>query len=122
MLFAGNSAGTCFESVLDRADQFLPERKVSYFFTIAVERNRLAQRPFVRSGTLPSLIAIRREDRTWVKGYKNAVDTLGPWEKRAGLFSSVVLSKDERRAWMRVAAQRGERLEVAVSKFVVAAP
>jgi hypothetical protein len=69
-----------------------------------------------------ALIAIRREDRTWVKGYKNAVDTLGPWEKRAVLFSSVILSKDEKRAWMRVAAQRGDRLEVAIAKFVMAAP
>jgi len=67
-----------------------------------------------------ALIAIRRQDRTWVKGYKNAVDTLGPWEKRAVLFSSRILAKDEMRAWMRIAAQRGGRLEVAVSKFVVA--
>jgi Reverse transcriptase (RNA-dependent DNA polymerase). len=65
-----------------------------------------------------ALLAIRRNDRTWVKGYKNAVDTLGPWEKRAVLLSSQILSKDERRAWMRVAAQRGDLLEVAVSKFV----
>jgi hypothetical protein len=67
-----------------------------------------------------ALIAIRRQDRTWVKGYKNAVDTLGPWEKRAVLFSSRILAKDEMRAWMRIAAQRGDRLEVAVSKFVMA--
>jgi hypothetical protein len=69
-----------------------------------------------------ALIAIRGQDRTLVKDYKNAVDTLGPWEKRAVLFSSVILSKDERRAWMRVAAKRGDALEIAVSKFVAASP
>jgi hypothetical protein len=66
-----------------------------------------------------ALIAIRRKDRTWVKGYKNAVDTLGPWEKRAVLYSSIILSDDEKRAWMRISVQRGDRLEVAVSKFAM---
>ena len=66
-----------------------------------------------------ALIAIRREDRTWVKGYKNGVDTLGPWEKRAVLYSARILSRDEREAWMKIAGKRGDRLEVAITKFVM---
>jgi hypothetical protein len=68
-----------------------------------------------------ALIAIRKNDRTWVKGFKNVVDTLGPWEKRAVLFSSKILSSDEKKAWMRVAAKRGDRLEAAVATFVLTA-
>jgi reverse transcriptase-like protein len=75
----------------------------------------------IRSLRDRALIAIRRQDRTWIKGYKNAVDTLGPWDKRAVLYSAQILSEDERRAWMRIAAQRGDRLEIAVTKLVMAA-
>lgn len=66
-----------------------------------------------------ALIAIRRKDRIWVKGYKNGVDTLGPWEKRTVLYSAKILSKDEREAWMKIAGKRGDRLEVAITKFVL---
>jgi hypothetical protein len=64
-----------------------------------------------------ALIATRREDRTWVKGYKNGVDTLGPWDKRAVLYSAQILSKDEKRTWLRIAGRRGGCLEAAVAKF-----
>jgi Reverse transcriptase (RNA-dependent DNA polymerase) len=64
-----------------------------------------------------ALIATRREDRTWVKGYKNGVDTLGPWDKRAVLYSAQILSKDEKKTWLRIAGRRGDCLEAAVAKF-----
>ena len=64
-----------------------------------------------------ALIATRREDRTWVKDYKNGVDTLGPWDKRAVLYSAQILSKDEKRAWLKLAARRGDCLEAAVATF-----
>lgn len=67
-----------------------------------------------------ALVAMRRNDRTWVKGHKNGVDTLGPWEKRAVLYSGKILSKDERQAWMRVASRRGTKLEKAVTELVMA--
>jgi Reverse transcriptase (RNA-dependent DNA polymerase) len=66
-----------------------------------------------------ALVATRAEDRTWVKGYKNSVDTLGPWDKRAVLFSSQILSQDERKNWLKVAARRGDLLEIAVAKYVL---
>ena len=64
-----------------------------------------------------ALIATRREDRTWVKDYKNGVDTLGPWDKRAVLYSGQILSRDEKQAWLKLAARRGDCLEAAVAKF-----
>jgi Reverse transcriptase (RNA-dependent DNA polymerase) len=67
-----------------------------------------------------ALIAVRRQDRTWVKGYKNAVDTLGPWEKRAVLYSARILSNDEKKAWMKIAAKRADELEKAVCALVLA--
>jgi len=66
-----------------------------------------------------ALVATRAEDRTWVKDYKNSVDTLGPWDKRAVLFSSQILSEDERKNWLKVAARRGDTLEAAVAKYVL---
>jgi hypothetical protein len=66
-----------------------------------------------------ALIAIRAEDRTWVKTHKNGLDTLGPYEKRAILFASQVLSSDERRVWMGIAKTRGEFLEQVIADHML---
>jgi hypothetical protein len=66
-----------------------------------------------------ALLARRRSDRTWIKGYKNGLDILGPWEKRAVLYAASVLSQDEAVHWLDVAAARGDILEAAVAKFVI---
>ena len=66
-----------------------------------------------------ALVARRRSDRTWIKGYKNRIDVLGPWEKRAVLFAASILSKDETSQWLKVAAARGDITEAAVAKFVM---
>ncbi|PYJ73991.1 MAG: hypothetical protein DME75_00025 [Verrucomicrobia bacterium] len=66
-----------------------------------------------------ALVARRRADRTWVKGYKNSLDVLGPWEKRAVLYAASVLSHDEARHWLKVAAARGDIIEGAVAKYVI---
>jgi len=44
-----------------------------------------------------ALIALRRKDRAWVKSHKSGLDTFGPWDKRAVLFASQILSGDERK-------------------------
>ena len=67
-----------------------------------------------------ALIARRRSDRTWVKGYKNGIDVLGPWEKRAVLYAAEVLSEDEAVHWMQGIAAHGDILETAVAKHVIA--
>jgi hypothetical protein len=67
-----------------------------------------------------ALIARRRGDGTWIKGYKNGLDVLGPWEKRAVMYAGTVLSEDELVHWLRVAAARGDILESVVAKFAIA--
>jgi hypothetical protein len=67
-----------------------------------------------------ALMARRRSDRTWVKDYKNGVDVLGPWEKRAVLYAANVLSEDEAVHWMQGVAARSDILETAVAKYVIA--
>jgi len=66
-----------------------------------------------------ALIALRRSDRTWVKGYQNGLDVLGPWEKRAVIYAASVLSQDETIHWLEVAAARGDIIEAAVAKYVI---
>jgi len=66
-----------------------------------------------------ALVARRRSDRTWVKGYKNGLDVLGPWEKRAVLYAACVLSQDEALHWLQVAAVRGDIIETAVARYVI---
>ena len=66
-----------------------------------------------------ALLARRRSDRTWVKGYKNRLDVLGPWEKRAVLYAASVLSQDEAIHWLEIAAARGDAVESAVAKCVI---
>jgi Reverse transcriptase (RNA-dependent DNA polymerase) len=72
-------------------------------------------------GTLrdQALVARRRADRTWVKGYKNGLDILGPWEKRAVLYAASILSHDEMLHWLQVAAARGDIIETAVARYVI---
>jgi hypothetical protein len=65
-------------------------------------------------------IALRRNDRAWVKTYKNGIDTLGPWDKRAVLFASKVLADDERRSWLRIAKSRGDVLEQVLADHLLA--
>jgi Reverse transcriptase (RNA-dependent DNA polymerase) len=67
-----------------------------------------------------ALVARRRSDRIWVKDYKNGVDVLGPWEKRAVLYAAEVLSEDEAVHWMQGVAAGGDILESAVAKHVIA--
>ncbi len=67
-----------------------------------------------------ALIALRRNDRVWVKSHKSGLDTLGPWDKRAVVFSSQVLSADERRSWLRIAKARGSLLDQIVADHLIA--
>jgi hypothetical protein len=66
-----------------------------------------------------ALIARRRQDTTLVKSYKSGLDVLGPWEKRAILYSSTVLSKDEMVTWLRIAGARGDVIEKAIASYLL---
>ena len=67
-----------------------------------------------------ALIARRRQDATWIKGYKNGLDVLGPWEKRAVMYAATVLSEDELVHWLRIVRARGDVTDSAVAKFAIA--
>lgn len=62
-----------------------------------------------------ALVAKRKSDRVWVKSHKSGLDVLGPWERRAILFASSVLSRDEMSNWLKVAGARGDVTEHAIS-------
>jgi hypothetical protein len=61
-----------------------------------------------------ALIARRSNDKTWVKDFKDNIDALGPWDKRAVIHSAIVLSRDECSHWLGLIASKGEILEKAI--------
>lgn len=66
-----------------------------------------------------ALLALSRGDRTWVRTHKNGLDTLGPYEKRAVLHSSQVLTSDEQKVWLRIAKSRGSLLDQVVADWLL---
>jgi hypothetical protein len=62
--------------------------------------------------------AILKKDVTWVKDYKDKVDMLGPWDKRAVIYSSSLLTKDERVAWLNCYFTSTDILERSIAKFL----
>ena len=65
-----------------------------------------------------ALIAKRKSDTTWVKEYKDSLDVLGPWDKRAVLYAASVLSKDEMTHWLNLASARGDILDKAIAAYL----
>jgi len=66
-----------------------------------------------------ALLAKRSRDLSWVKSRKNGLDTLGPYEKRAVLYASQILSSDERKVWMGIVKERGDLLEQVVASYLL---
>lgn len=66
-----------------------------------------------------ALIAKRLNDTTWIKDHKDGLDVLGPWDKRAILYSAVILSSDELKHWAGLVSSRGNILDKAVASYVV---
>lgn len=58
-----------------------------------------------------ALLARRKNDRVWVKSYKDGLDVLGPWNKRAILYASDILSRDEMEHWTKLESSRGDILD-----------
>nr|RNJ69223.1 MAG: hypothetical protein EDM05_10185 [Leptolyngbya sp. IPPAS B-1204] len=65
-----------------------------------------------------ALMARRKGDTTWVKEYKDSLDVLGPWDKRAVLYAASVLSKDEMTHWINLASARGDILDKAIAAYL----
>lgn len=66
-----------------------------------------------------ALIALRQHDATWVRGFRDGIDVLGPWDKRAVLHSSSVLSHDEMKAWVDAVGASGDIIDKAISSFLI---
>ena len=58
-----------------------------------------------------ALLARRKNDTVWVKGYKDGLDVLGPWDKRAILYASDILSRDEMKNWTKLESSRGDIID-----------
>lgn len=66
-----------------------------------------------------ALIAREKNDRTFVKDFKNSLDVLGPWEKRAVIFSSIILAKDEIESWLNFIQSKNDILDKSIAKYVL---
>ena len=54
----------------------------------------------------------------WVREHKEDWASLGPWDRRALIYSSSILPKDERRPWLGVVQDGGDFLDAAVARLV----
>jgi hypothetical protein len=66
-----------------------------------------------------TLIALRKNDVTWVKDYKDNIDILGVWDRRAVLFSSQILSYDEMSKWSNTVAARGDIIDKSIASYIL---
>jgi hypothetical protein len=65
-----------------------------------------------------ALVARRKRDLVWIKSHKGGLNVLGPWERRAILFTASALSQDEMHNWLKVAGARGDIIERALSVYM----
>lgn len=66
-----------------------------------------------------ALIALRQQDTTWVRDFRDGIDVLGPWDKRAVLYSSSLLPSDEMKAWAKAVAASGDIIDKSISSFMI---
>jgi hypothetical protein len=66
-----------------------------------------------------ALIALRRGDTTWVRGFRDGIDALGPWEKRAVLYSSTILPFDEMKPWCEAVGASGDIIDKSISAYII---
>ena len=66
-----------------------------------------------------ALIALRRQDTTWVRDLRDGIDVLGSWDKRAVLYSSALLPSDEMKPWVNAVAASGDIIDKSVSSFLI---
>ena len=66
-----------------------------------------------------ALLARRRKDRVWIKGYKDGLDVLGPWDRRAILYSSDILSRDEMEYWIKLVSSRGDIIDKSICALLL---
>lgn len=65
-----------------------------------------------------ALIALRRKDTTWVRGYREKIDLLGFWDKRAALYSASLLPASEMLPLIKSIAASGDIIDKSVASFM----
>jgi len=111
-----------FEHILSQKYVELPYVNIWIFYLFQNERFNLIGLPTnydsIKRIREKALIAKRKSDTTWVKEYKDSLDVLGPWDKRAVLYAASVLSKDEMTHWLNLASARGDILDKAIAAYL----
>lgn len=66
-----------------------------------------------------ALIARREKNLTWLKDIKDSLDTLGVWDRRAIIYSSIILSEDELIHWLGLESSKGDILNKALCSMII---
>lgn len=66
-----------------------------------------------------ALLALKRSDTTWVRGFRDGIDVLGPWDRRAVLYSSLILPSEEMTHWVTAIASSGDIVDKSISAYLV---
>ena len=81
-------------------------------------KNITVQMENIKTTRDKAFFAILKKNITWVKDFKDKIDILGPWDKRAVIYSSSLLSKDERTAWLNCFYGSDDILERSIAKYL----
>jgi hypothetical protein len=66
-----------------------------------------------------ALVAIRQNDTTWVREFRDKMDVLNPWEKRAVLYANRILPYDEMRPLVQSVAASGDIMEKSIASYII---
>jgi len=67
-----------------------------------------------------ALIALRKNDTTWVRSYRDRIDLLGFWDKRAVLYSTSLLPLSEMVPLITAIAASGDIVDKSIAAFISA--
>jgi hypothetical protein len=65
-----------------------------------------------------ALIALRKNDTTWVRGYREQIDLLGSWDRRATLYSASLLPASEMLPLVNSIAASGDIIDKSLASFM----
>ncbi|WP_438348396.1 RNA-directed DNA polymerase [Paenibacillus sp. FA6] len=98
---------------------------LSYYFasTKFTKKSTLLSQ-FVSQSSLreQGLSAITHQKVSWVRENKDRIDQVGPWERRMILYSSQILSKDERNHWMNAISRRDDIVDRSIAHYIKSLP
>ena len=66
-----------------------------------------------------ALIAKREHNLTFIKDIKDGIDTLGIWDKRAILYSSIILSEDEVKHWLGLESSKSDIINKSICSMII---